>query len=321
MILKWIPFFIVFNSVSQNLIYNCASDGTIFSIDKNCCRKDVCNFEAYNDIVITENGRCFAIMNSIFELDLNNCRIIQSFEPVDQFGINRVGNGLEALNDSTLITDFNDSLYLINLNTHQSTFVGHTSKFCAGDIVLKGQSIYMSTSQNEILKITMNEDFSSIISSEIIITISNLDLIYGIFNLQSNTDEMIGLAIGETLYTLNLNSLELLNYCFLENNDIFGSTSVISKSENELSKINVISPNNDGINDVIIFDDLLGLDKVSVTNRWGQEVYSCSTFPCVWRGDDNKGNILNEGVYFLRLDLEGCEFTLDSFVSSITVIK
>lgn len=63
-----------------------------------------------------------------------------------------------------------------------------------------------------------------------------------------------------------------------------------------------ISPNDDGLNDTF---DLLGLDveKLTVLNRYGLEVYSFTgQYTDQWHGQSNKGDLLGTGTYFYMIE-------------------
>ncbi|MHA3789910.1 fibronectin type III domain-containing protein [Flavobacterium hauense] len=62
-----------------------------------------------------------------------------------------------------------------------------------------------------------------------------------------------------------------------------------------------ISPNNDGFNDE--FDlTALGVRKLSIFNRYGQEVYSRSNYTKEWVGQTDKGDELPTGTYFYMVE-------------------
>jgi gliding motility-associated-like protein len=62
-----------------------------------------------------------------------------------------------------------------------------------------------------------------------------------------------------------------------------------------------ISPNNDGFNDEL---DLTALNvkKLSIFNRYGQEVYSKTDYTKEWKGQDSSGKELPTGTYFYVLE-------------------
>jgi gliding motility-associated-like protein len=65
---------------------------------------------------------------------------------------------------------------------------------------------------------------------------------------------------------------------------------------------NVITPNNDGVNDAIDFRAIFGNTAVSFTvfNRWGTIVFNNEHIN-TWSATDNSGNKLSDGVYFYYL--------------------
>ena len=67
-----------------------------------------------------------------------------------------------------------------------------------------------------------------------------------------------------------------------------------------------ISPNGDGLNDNF---DLSTLDvrKLSIFNRYGQEVYSKGSYTNEWKGQDSKGNELPTGTYFYMIERQNGE--------------
>ncbi|HRO76819.1 MAG TPA: gliding motility-associated C-terminal domain-containing protein [Crocinitomicaceae bacterium] len=70
---------------------------------------------------------------------------------------------------------------------------------------------------------------------------------------------------------------------------------------------NVITPNNDGINDNIDFDLIFGgcvEYNISIFNRWGNLVFKDGAN---FNGKDNKGHDLTIGTYFYKLSYDGGE--------------
>ena len=68
----------------------------------------------------------------------------------------------------------------------------------------------------------------------------------------------------------------------------------------EVAVPNVLTPNNDGVNDIFIIDyiNLYDARELTVFNRWGTPVYQSSDYQNDWDG----GNLAG-GVYFYVLDL------------------
>lgn len=80
-----------------------------------------------------------------------------------------------------------------------------------------------------------------------------------------------------------------------------------------------ISPNNDGVNEGLIFDNLeeTGSNMVRIYNKFGQKVFEQQNYTNEFRGRANMGNLiikqdigLPEGVYYYTIDLpdEGLAF-------------
>lgn len=65
-----------------------------------------------------------------------------------------------------------------------------------------------------------------------------------------------------------------------------------------------ISPNGDGMNDNF---DLIGLNvkKLSIFNRYGQNVYSRSDYKNEWHGQTDNGNELPTGTYYYSMEISG----------------
>ncbi|PSR52156.1 hypothetical protein AHMF7605_00760 [Adhaeribacter arboris] len=77
---------------------------------------------------------------------------------------------------------------------------------------------------------------------------------------------------------------------------------------------NIFTPNNDGKNDVFKPDDkrpsFIKSTKFTVFNRWGAKLYEGSSDPLInWKGLDNNGNKVPDGVYYYQAEVEF--FTLD----------
>jgi gliding motility-associated-like protein len=65
---------------------------------------------------------------------------------------------------------------------------------------------------------------------------------------------------------------------------------------------NVMTPNNDGSNDVFFIRNLpeSGENKLIITNRWGKEVYSATGYKNNWKGEEAV-----DGIYYYRLQING----------------
>lgn len=73
---------------------------------------------------------------------------------------------------------------------------------------------------------------------------------------------------------------------------------------------NIFTPNNDDKNDMFIIKNLEDYGTISLTilNRWGNVVYENNKYDNTFKGQDNKGNDLVDGVYYYMVK-EIVEFT------------
>lgn len=64
---------------------------------------------------------------------------------------------------------------------------------------------------------------------------------------------------------------------------------------------NVISPNNDGTNDLFSIENLPENTEVLILNRWGNIVFSSKNYQNNWNGKDTSGKELVDGVYTYKI--------------------
>jgi large repetitive protein len=76
------------------------------------------------------------------------------------------------------------------------------------------------------------------------------------------------------------------------------------------------TPNNDGSNDLFVVRGIEAFpnNKILIFNRWGNEVYSKSGYMNDWAGQNNKGETLPEGTYFVILSIDNGEIELKGYV-------
>jgi gliding motility-associated-like protein len=76
------------------------------------------------------------------------------------------------------------------------------------------------------------------------------------------------------------------------------------KESNYIILPNVFTPNNDGINDQINFNEAYGINKfnLKVYNRWGSIVFESNDYTKPFTGKNDFGNNLQDGVYYYVLE-------------------
>jgi gliding motility-associated-like protein len=113
------------------------------------------------------------------------------------------------------------------------------------------------------------------------------------------------LSAGTHRVTVNdMNGCEVIEKVVIES-DITGE---------ELTVNNVFTPNRDGINDFFVISnlELYPDNELIVYNRWGNEVYSKTSYDNLWDGSN-----LSEGTYFYVLSVNMCgkEETLNGYIT------
>ena len=78
----------------------------------------------------------------------------------------------------------------------------------------------------------------------------------------------------------------------------------------EIENINTITPNGDGINDVLFFDylDFYDQTEINIYNRWGNKIYSASPYLNNWSAEG-----LTDGIYFYVLEIKDNKQRYSSF--------
>lgn len=66
---------------------------------------------------------------------------------------------------------------------------------------------------------------------------------------------------------------------------------------------NVITPNNDGVNDKLYFSNFFKCEDYTfeVYNRWGQNIFKSTTNKNYWDGKNTNNELVNDGLYFYIL--------------------
>ena len=163
-------------------------------------------------------------------------------------------------------------------------------------------SFTLNDKLDTLIKVTAND----YISGNFKITIRD-SLKIGIAKVISDKD--IRLTIPVNLLTETTFSYQICsNFCPTQCN----TATVVLKFSRDATKIKgsgdpiVITPDGDGLNDVLIFDglDLFPSNNLTVVNRWGQQVYYAKPYKNDWGGSNQSGQQLPDGTYFYSMNLE-----------------
>lgn len=89
-----------------------------------------------------------------------------------------------------------------------------------------------------------------------------------------------------------------------------------------LSAPNVMTINDDGINEYFTITNLEDYDKVALTivNRWGNCVFESTDYQNNWNGKDKSGNLLSDGVYFYTITPTSTKYKYDDAKKSAYTI-
>ncbi|EFK97874.1 hypothetical protein LDC_0058 [sediment metagenome] len=72
---------------------------------------------------------------------------------------------------------------------------------------------------------------------------------------------------------------------------------------NEVGIPNIFTPNNDNVNDLLLFDNAEGnIKSVSIFNSWGVKVFETETMANSWNGNNKAGNECAAGTYFYVIE-------------------
>ena len=104
----------------------------------------------------------------------------------------------------------------------------------------------------------------------------------------------------------------------------FTSTVKISNVVSEITQLipNIISPNNDGKNDIWRLDFInvyFPNAEIEIYNRWGEQLFKSTGYSNAWDGS-YKGNALPVGAYFYTIKLNDPKIT-EVYKGTITLIK
>jgi gliding motility-associated-like protein len=104
----------------------------------------------------------------------------------------------------------------------------------------------------------------------------------------------------------------------LDNNGCHSTTSQDYLIVSNIVVANVITPNGDGMNDFLVFENLdisVASNQVSIFNRWGNEVFSQPDYQNDWNGDG-----LSVGTYFYILQVN-FESGTETFKGSLNILR
>ena len=85
---------------------------------------------------------------------------------------------------------------------------------------------------------------------------------------------------------------------------------------------NVFTPNNDGVNDLFLFDEwMINGIYVEIYTRWGEKIFHWNDINIGWDGRGYNGRDMEEGVYFYRMEATGIDGAHFEENGSVTLLR
>jgi gliding motility-associated-like protein len=286
----------IINSQSSNTFTNLLSDNyNVWVEDANGCLSNKLISEKVGEpgkIELTS----IVTPSSCFELNDGNINLIF------QNGVapyNYQLSNITGIFDNGIVFQHSDSLMVENLSVGDYYFDVIDYNNCKDSISVK------ITQPNEIIAdFSINED---LILEGKNVTVTNLSSGANYFSWNFGDDSN------------NSNEFELTYKYNKQGNfiiELVASNSDLSFICNDTASLNiavegydinnVFTPNNDGVNDEYHFgDEMLVELRVTIYNRWGQQVYAINDVKGSWDGKSFNGELVPEGVYFFTMEAIG----------------
>jgi hypothetical protein len=193
--------FVGVSGFSQQPVFVNDGEGNLYSVGlNNCTFYLIGKTKIFGDIAFTPDGKLWGLNNGLYEIDTTNLSLTLIGTSIGTDGV-----ALVALNDSTLLDEVNDSLFGINVRTAKSSNMGYIGSEASGDFSWLGNDLYMTSGYNQIIKIALNNSFTSVVSFEALNSINNptpefLGLATVSFN---GLDSLIGFSYNNTAYKIS----------------------------------------------------------------------------------------------------------------------
>lgn len=147
-------------------------------------------------------------------------------------------------------------------------------------------TLNISEADRPLVKIQDDTTLCSYLTVELKNILPNGSLTY----LWSTGETSPAIAVNET----GMFTLTVTNEYACTNSD----TTYITFTDCDVITPNILTPNGDGINDVLRFDDLPPLSGLHIYNRWGKLIYTDSNYKNDWQAEN-----ISDGVYYYTLSL------------------
>lgn len=148
---------------SQQTIFLSGSDNKLYTLNlSNCLLTIVNNSPAMADIAVSPNGNLWGYnMSKLWSINQVTGQVTEIAVTNPTVG----GVSLVALNNTTLLFENGQTLCAMNTANAQVTFLGSIGYTAAGDLTWYNDKLYMPTPNGLLIKITLNTDFSAVVSA------------------------------------------------------------------------------------------------------------------------------------------------------------
>ena len=247
--------------------------------------------------------------NYYFKVQAIECEIVDSLKvkiisqkPIFSLGKDTSICKLKA-NTLTLKVDFQDNTKFLwqDNSINNSIDVTGSGRFyvkCTNACGSKSDTIYVKFDDE--LNLDIGSSFEICKSESVTLNASSKSNFY-----KWNTGEKDSII---EVTNSGLYIVEVGNSC----GNMSDSANVKVVNSNEILVPNIITPNNDQLNDFFIVNKYLQGASFDVYNRWGNNVYSCKNYSNNWNGTD-----LSEGVYFYEFSNTCFKETLKGWVQIV----
>jgi gliding motility-associated-like protein len=275
-------------------------------------------------------------------VDVNGCTISEAFivteatgdpEMTDPDANDAICNG-EASGAVSFTITAGTGPFSIQLIDDNSNVVETTTTDIPGPVTIPG--VEAGTYTVLVTDANGNDNSKTVVVSEptAIAIESNINCANGSNNDGSIEIEVSG-GVGSYLFewsngsvSENLENIGVGNYSLLVE-DGNGCQAIINNLRvtdcnptNCYEAIHIITPNGDGINDFFVINCVMQENtKLTVFDRWGQEVYTQQNYDNSWSGLDMENEALEESAYMWVLEVEFAESRREVFTGTVTILR
>jgi gliding motility-associated-like protein len=214
------------------------------------------------------------------------------------------GDGINVINSPATTTYNNAGIYSVFVSVVDVN--GCTNSYLANN--------YITVYPTPIVDFTMSGDFANIGE---LVGFNSSNISSGMTYEWSFGDGFYETSNAATSHSYSSSGQFVIEHAITSE---YGCKDSISKPIDIIRPIkvpNIITPNNDGFNDYMVFEGLEGYEgsKVQVYNRWGTLIYVSEDYKNNWDGENH-----SDGTYFFILTLNE-KYKIKPYHGTMTILK